>query len=56
MVKTRKLTDFECGKVIGLYKAGESERAISKKTGYGKTTIHNIILKYNEMGAISVAL
>jgi transposase len=55
MVKTRELTDFERGKVIGLYKAGESERAISKKTGYGKTTIHNIILKYNEMGAISVA-
>jgi transposase len=54
MVKTRELTDFERGKVIGLYKAGESERAISKKTDYGKTTIHNIILKYNEMGAISV--
>src|ERR1044072_6213845 len=55
MVKTRELTDFERGKVIGLYKAGKSKRAISKKTGYGKTTIHNIILKYNEMGAISVA-
>src|SRR6266540_3806937 len=55
MVKTRELTDFERGKVIGLYKAGESERAISEKTGYGKTTIHNIISKYNEMGAISVA-
>ena len=55
MVKTRELTDFERGKVIGLYKASESERAISEKTGYGKTTIHNIISKYNEMGAISVA-
>ncbi len=55
MVKTRELTDFERGKVIGLYKADESERAISEKTGYGKTTIHNIISKYNEMGAISVA-
>ena len=55
MVKTRELTDFKHGKIIGLYKAGESEKDISKKTGYGKTTIHNIILKYNEMGAISVA-
>ncbi len=48
MVKTRELTDFEHGKVIGLYKASESERAISEKTGYGKTTIHNIISKYNK--------
>ena len=33
---------------IGLYKAGELERAISEKTDYGKTTIYNIISKYNK--------
>jgi transposase len=55
MVKTRELTNFERGKVIGFYEAGDSERTISNKTGYGKTTIHNIISKYNKIGAISVA-
>jgi transposase len=55
MVKTKELTDFERGKVIGFYEAGDSERAISRKTGYGKTTIHNIIAKYRETGAITVA-
>lgn len=55
MVKTRELTDFERGKVIGYYEAGDSERAISKKTGYGKTTVHNIIVKYRKTGAVTVA-
>ncbi|GBC22304.1 IS630 family transposase [Rhizophagus irregularis DAOM 181602=DAOM 197198] len=55
MVKKRELTDFERGKVIGFYEAGDSERAISNKTGYGKTTIHNIIAKYRETGAVTVA-
>jgi transposase len=55
MVKKRELTDFERGKVIGFYEAGDSERAISNKTGYGKTTIHNIITKYCETGAVTVA-
>ena len=56
MVKTKELTDFERGKVIGFHEAGDSKRDISNKTGYGKTTIHNIITKYCETGAISVAL
>ena len=55
MVKKKKLSDFECGKVIGFYEAGDSERIISQKMGYGKTTIHNIIKKYCEKGVISVA-
>jgi transposase len=53
MAKTRELTDFERGKVIGFYEAGDSERAISRKTCYGKTTIHNIIAKYRKTGAAS---
>jgi transposase len=55
MVKTKELTDFERGKVIGLHEAGDSERTISAKTGYGKTTIHNIITKYHKTGAVSIA-
>ena len=54
MVKKVELTDFEHGIVIGFHEAGDSERTISKKTGYGKTTIHNIIVKYHETGAITV--
>jgi len=55
MVKIKELTDFERGKIIGLYEAGDSERAISEKTGFGKTTVHNVITKYRETGAVSVA-
>ncbi len=55
MFKKKELTDFARGKIIGLYEAGDSERTISKKTGYGKTTVHNIKAKYYEFGAVSVA-
>ncbi|GBC03385.1 hypothetical protein RclHR1_00510016 [Rhizophagus clarus] len=55
MVKTRELTNFEHRKVVGFYEASDSKRAISSKTGYGKTTIHNIIAKYRKTGAITVA-
>ncbi|EXX68623.1 uncharacterized protein OCT59_018201 [Rhizophagus irregularis] len=55
MVKIKELTDFEREKVIGYYEAGDTEKAISEKTGYGKTTIHNIIIKYHKTGAITVA-
>ena len=37
------------------YEAGDSEWTISEKTGYGKTTIHNIISKYKKTGAFSIA-
>lgn len=54
MVKKKELTDFDRGKIIGFHEAGDSERMISNKTGFGKTTIHNIIVKYHKTGAISV--
>ena len=54
MVKKAELIDFEHGKVIGFHEAGDSERTISKKNGYSKTTIHNIIVKYHETSAITV--
>src|SRR2546423_222794 len=56
MVKKRELTDFKCGKIISFHEAEDFERDILRKTGYSKTTIHNIITKYCETGAISVAL
>jgi len=55
MVKKRELSSFERGRIIGFSEAGHSERAISKKTGYGKTTIHNIITKYCKTGTLNVA-
>src|SRR2546423_7007977 len=55
MVKTKELSDFKRGRVIGLHEAGDSERTISAKTGHGKTTIHNIITKYHKTGTLSVA-
>src|SRR5687768_3815628 len=54
MVKTMELTDFEHEKVIGFHEAGDSERTIVQKTGYGKTTIHNIITKYHKTDAVTV--
>ncbi|GES74188.1 IS630 family transposase [Rhizophagus clarus] len=48
MAKTKELSTFERERVIGFHDAGDSERTISRKTGYGKTTIHNIITKYHK--------
>ncbi|CAB5375941.1 unnamed protein product [Rhizophagus irregularis] len=48
MVKTKELSNFERGRIIGLHEAGDSEKTISRKTGYEKTTIHNIITKYHK--------
>ncbi|PKK56329.1 hypothetical protein RhiirC2_800254 [Rhizophagus irregularis] len=55
MVKIKELTDFKREKVISYYETGDTEKAISEKTGYGKTTIHNIITKYHKTGAFTVA-
>ncbi|GBC04740.1 hypothetical protein RclHR1_05840001 [Rhizophagus clarus] len=49
------IINFRTWEVIGFHDAGDSERTISRKTGYGKTTIHNIITKYHKTGALTVA-
>jgi len=54
MVKKKELTDFEREKIISFYEASDFERTISKKTGYGKTTIHNIKAKYCKTDAVSI--
>lgn len=48
MPKTRELTDFERGEIIGAWKFGHSERQISEGLEFPKSTIHNIITKYKE--------
>ncbi len=55
MVKKKELSDFKHGKIIGFYEGGNSERAISKKTGHDKTTIYNIITKYHKTGRFTIA-
>ncbi|RIA90100.1 hypothetical protein C1645_693822, partial [Glomus cerebriforme] len=50
-----ELSNFERGRIIGFHEAGHSERSIKKETGYGKTTIHNIITKYHKTGHFNVA-
>ncbi|CAB4404335.1 unnamed protein product [Rhizophagus irregularis] len=55
MVKTKELSNLKHGRIIGLHEAGDSERTISRKTSYGKTTIHNIIVKYHKTSTLTVA-
>jgi len=55
MVKKKELTIIERGIIIGFHKAGESERAISKKTGHSKTAIHNTITKYHKTSVLTTA-
>jgi len=55
MPKTRKLTDFECGEIIGLWKADFSTRDIEKVLGHSQKTISNIIIKYRDEGMTTTA-
>ncbi|CAG8787037.1 27649_t:CDS:1, partial [Dentiscutata erythropus] len=53
--KKKRVNRFRARRSYRFYLAGDSEQTIPKKTGYGKTTIHNIIPKYRKNGNISVA-
>src|SRR6266498_3265902 len=55
MPKTRKLTDFERGKIIGLWKADFSTRDIEKVLEHSQKTISNIIIKYRDEGMTTTA-
>ena len=48
MPKTHELTPFERGEIVGLSKGGHSIRDISKILGIPKSTIQEVITKYNE--------
>ena len=53
MPKKRELTEFERGEIIGLWKGGHSERNIMEILGHPKTTIHDIITKYKNLGNVT---
>ena len=48
MPKTRELTPFERGEIVGLSKGGHSIRKISEILNIPKSTVHDVITKYNE--------
>src|SRR5213078_4441412 len=48
MPKTCELTPFERGEIVGLSKGGHSVRNISKILGRPKSTVQDVITKYNE--------
>ena len=48
MPKIRELTSFEHRKIVGLSKGGHSIRNISEILGKPKSTVHDVITKYNK--------
>ena len=48
MPKTRELTPFERGEIVGLSKGGHSIRNISEILGHPKSTVQDVITKYKE--------
>src|SRR2546421_13039983 len=50
MSKRRKLTDFEHGEIVGLSKGSFSQRNITKILDIPKSTVGEVIKKYNEKG------
>ena len=55
MPKGTELTDFECGEIIRLHKDGFSYEKIEKILDYSKTTIYNVIKKFNKQGLTNTA-
>jgi transposase len=56
MQKSTELSEFEHGRIIGMWEAGLSERGIQKKTEHKKTTIHDTIARYRDRGQIKSTL
>jgi len=54
MSKRRELTDFERGEIVGLSKGGFSQRNIAEILGFPKSTVGEVIKKYNEQGLTTV--
>ena len=55
MPKGTELTDFEREEIVGLHKGGFSYEKIEKILDRPKTTIRNVIKKFNEQGLTSTA-
>ena len=56
MPKTCELILFEREKIVGLSKGGESIRKISEILSIPKSTIQDVITKYNEENCTDTAL
>jgi len=48
MPKSPELSEFERGRIIGMWEASLSEREIESKTGHKKTTVHDTIKRYRD--------
>ncbi|CAB4438786.1 unnamed protein product [Rhizophagus irregularis] len=46
MGKTRKLSEFERGQIIGLWKGGRTHKAISRVLKFPKSTVTDTIVRY----------
>lgn len=55
MPKTRELTPFERGVIVGLSKGGKSVRKISEILSIPKSTVQDVITKYNEENCTDTA-
>jgi transposase len=55
MSKKRELTDFERGEIVGLSKGGFSQRKIAELLNFPKSTVGEVIKKYNEQGLTTTA-
>ncbi len=55
MPKSRELTFFERGEIVGLSKGEHSVRDISKILSIPKSTVHDVITKYNEENCTNTA-
>ncbi|CAG8595847.1 13896_t:CDS:2, partial [Funneliformis caledonium] len=53
--KTCELTPFEREEIVGLSKGGHSIRNISEILGRPKSTVHNVITKYNKENCTDTA-
>ncbi|CAH1768874.1 13564_t:CDS:1, partial [Entrophospora sp. SA101] len=50
MSKSKDTSDFERGRIVGLWEAGKSFREIADITGHPKSTAHDIVSQYREGG------
>jgi len=55
MPDRRELTDFERGEIVGLSKGGFSQRNIATILDFPKSTVGQVIKKYNEQGITTTA-
>jgi transposase len=55
MSKTRELSDFERGEIVGLSKGNFSYRKIAVILDIPKSTVGDVVKKYNEQGSTTTA-